>query len=268
MFLKKLTFLFFIFVIIHISSQTLDKFEYLGEIYGNNESYFGIYPTFTSVNNPKAPFPERHNLKGWTGELSYRKVNFEKGKYRCAWQHKMIVDVLLILDQALQKGNDKAIYRKENTALTNGLLGWFDIVWNINNPSKKILYSVGLNHNDYFYGSTYSDSETSSEWYTPEPQGYYLAVGPSCVINYLPFQFLMLELSTSYSFSYHKAVDVSYATNKDASYPLPHWGQIDLELQTKWGIFSGINYNWIINRGNLPSSGKRLDLLVGFRFMI
>lgn len=78
----------------------------------------------------------------------------------------------------------------------------------------------------------------------------------------------MLEFSGSYSISYWKALDVEYATNPDPDYPLLHWGQIDLELQSKWGVFTGINYNWIINRRNIPSAGKQLDLILGFQFMI
>jgi len=76
-----------------------------------------------------------------------------------------------------------------------------------------------------------------------------------------------MELSNSYSISYWKAIDVPNAKNPDPNYPLPHWGQIDFEIQSKWGVFSGFNYNWIINRGINPNAGTRFDFIFGFRFM-
>lgn len=267
--MKKITLFICLGWCIHLNAQTLDKFEYLGEIYGNNEQYFGLYPTLSFVNNKVAPNPQNHKLKGWTGELSYRKVDFAKYKWRISWQQKMFVDVILILNKALQKGDPNAIDRKENTSLTTGIIGWVDGVINMNEPTGNFLWAIGANHNDYFYGSTYADtSRNGYTWATFDPQGYYLALGPTVTVNYLPSRFLMIEGSCSYSFSYKKVVDISYATNPNPSYPMPHWGQIDLELHSKWGFFTGCNYNWIINRGNIPNKGKRLDVLVGFRFMI
>jgi hypothetical protein len=265
---RLLLLLIFLFCL-KLQSQTLDKFEYLGDLYANDEYYVGLYPTYTFISNKAAPNPQNHDLKGWTGELNIRKVNFSKGKLRWSMQQKMFPDVLLILNKSLQKGDPNAIYRKENTSITNGIIGWLDFTINLNKPDGKLLFAVGVNHNDYFYGATYSDTtRNSSTWATYDPQGYFLAAGPSLIINFLPVNFLMMELSTSYSLSYKKVVDVSYATNPNPNYPLPHWGQIDIELQTKWGFFTGFNYNWIINRGNIPSSGKRFDMLLGFRFML
>ncbi|MGB3948090.1 MAG: hypothetical protein WBM13_08895 [Bacteroidia bacterium] len=266
---NKLLFICCTFCCFHLNAQTLDKFEYLGEIYGNNEQYVGLYPTLSFVSNKVAPNPQNHSLKDWTGEIHYRKVNFAKHKWRFTWQQKMLVDVFLLLDRALQKGDPNAIDRKENTAFSNGVIGWMDYVVNLNEPNGRLLYAVGVNHNDYFYGSTYADTTRNGyTWATYDPQGYFLALGPTFTVNYLPSRFLMIEGSCSYSFSYKKVVDVTYATNPNPSYPLPHWGQIDLEFHTKWGFFTGCNYNWIVNRGNIPSKGKRLDVLFGFRFMI
>lgn len=261
--------LFFTFYCSDFSAQSLKDFKYLGDVY-NDELYLGLYPTYTNSWNKVAPNAEKHKLSGFSGEFSMRKIRFDQGKSRWSWQHKLFIDIWLILNQALQKGNDQAIYRNEETAFSNGIIGWIDYTVNINKPDNRFLMSLGINHNDYFYATTYAvDTLTSGEsWASFNPQGYYLAAGPSIILNYLPLDFLMIELSTSYSFSYVKAVDLSYATYKTEFNEMPHWGQVDLELQTAWGFFSGFNYNWIINRNIIPSKGKRLDLLMGFRFML
>lgn len=249
-------------------AQRLDKFEYLGEIYGANETYIGLNPTYTFMSNKVAPFPERHQLNAFTGDFSFRNVNFERGKMSWNWQHKMLIDVFLTIGKALTK-DVSAIDRKENTALTCGVIGWVDFTWALNKPAKRYQFSIGINHHDYFYGSTYSvDTIPSQSWASLDPQGYYFAAGPVLKINYMLNNWLMLEMSNAYSFSYWKALDLTYATNPSDDYPLPGFGQLDLELQTKWGVFGGFNYNWIHNRGDIPSKGRRLDLLLGFRFMI
>ncbi|MFK8039287.1 MAG: hypothetical protein AB8B74_13420 [Crocinitomicaceae bacterium] len=249
-------------------SQKLSDFKYLNETYGNNELYIGVNPTFSFMNNKAAPFPERHSLKGFSAELSMRKVNFDKGTLSWNWQHKMLGDVLLLVNNALTKTNASVLLREEETSLTCGIIGWIDMTIAINHPNNKWQWSLGANHHDYFYGSTYSvDTIPNESWASLNPQGYFFAAGPTLKVNYLLNRFLMTEVSSSYSFSYWKAIDLTYAHQPDVEYPLPHFGQIDFELQTKWGLFGGINYNWIVNRGHIPSEGKRLDLIFGFRFM-
>lgn len=266
---NKLTFLFVCLGLLFCKpfySQNLHEFEYLGDPYGANELYLGLYPTFSMVSNSAAPNPSNHKLNGWSGEISLRKVNFDQGKLRWSWQQKMFVDVVLLLNEALIQ-DESAINRKVGTGLSCGPLGWIDLSWNLLDTNKKHQVSLGINHNDYFYASTFDPDTSTVGVISPEPQGYYLAAGPSVIVNYLFNEYLMAELSTSYSFSYVKPVDLDYAYNPDPNYPKPHWGQIDLELQSKWGFFTGFNYNWIINRGDIPAKGKRFDLLVGFRFM-
>lgn len=256
------------FLIYNTSAQTLGKFKYLGEIYGENELYIGLNPTFSLVRNNAAPFPERHSQAGFSGDISMRKVNFEKGSLSWNWQNKMFADVILLLDKALTKIDPSILNRSEQTGLTCGPIGWLDWTIALNHPNGKIQWALGINHHDYFYASTYTvDTISGSSWASLDPQGYFFATGPTLKVNFLFSPFLMAELSSSYSFSYWKALDLAYAHQPDSNYPLPHFGQIDFELQSKWGLFTGFNYNWMINRGHIPSTGKRLDIIFGFRFM-
>ncbi len=250
------------------SGQSLSEFTYLNELYGDRELYIGINPTFSFVSNKKAPYPENHSLAGFSGDVSLRKVNFSRGKLSWNWQHKMFADIFLLLGKALTETNANILYRAEETGITCGVIGWLDFTWGCNKPDGRFQWALGINHHDYFYASTYVVDSLSGSWASFDPQGYFFAAGPTIRLNYLLNDAFMLELSSSYSFSYWKALDLTYATNPDPNYPLPHFGQVDLELQSKWGLFTGMNYNRIINRGAIPSAGKRLDLIFGFRFMI
>lgn len=267
--MKRLVLLSFIFSSWWSLSQTLADFSYLNDTYGDDELYIGINPTYSFVTNKAAPNPANHALNGFSGDLSMRKVNFDQGKVSWNWQHKLLPDLFLLVGKAFKENDASVLNREENTALTCGIIGWLDFTWALNRPDGRFQASLGINHHDYFYGSTYAvDTIPSQNWASFDPQGYYFAAGPVVKLNYLVSSFLMVEMSNAYSFSYWRAVSLTYATNPSDDYPLPYFGQIDLELQTAWGLFGGFNYNWIKNRGNIPAAGKRLDLIFGFRFMV
>jgi hypothetical protein len=85
--------------------------------------------------------------------------------------------------------------------------------------------------------------------------------------DYLVNDYLLINLKTSYSIAYWKAVDVSDAI-KDDSYPLPHFFGTSMELLSPWGVYLEIDHNRIINRGPNPNKGSRTDFNLGFKFMI
>lgn len=251
------------------SAQSLSEFTYLGDRYGNDELYIGLNPTYSFLSNKAAPNPDIHSISGFSGDLSLRRVNFDQGSLSWNWQHKMILDVFLLVGKAVKQLDASELNRAQNTSITCGIIGWLDFTWAINKPQNRFQLSAGINHHDYFYASTYAvDTIPGQNWASFDPQGYYFSAGPTLKANYLLSSAFMLEVSSSYSISYWRATNLTYATNPSDDYPLPHFGQVDVELQTKWGAFAGVNYNWINNRGNIPSDGKRLDLIFGFRFMI
>lgn len=107
-------------------AQTLEKFTYLGEIYGANELYIGVNLTYSMVRNKVVPFAENHELNGISGDFSLRKVNFQKGKVNWNWQNKMYGDLILLLNKALTKTTANDLNRKEGTSMTSGIIGWLD----------------------------------------------------------------------------------------------------------------------------------------------
>ena len=247
-----------------LKSQTLSDFKYLNYPY-ENEWYLGVALSSSNLSNTKAPRPEKHQLSAFSGEIELKISSFQKGDYRYYFQHKLIPDMLVLTKQAINVSTN-VLYRDESSYLANGIFGWHSWAWNINKPGKASL-AVGLNVNDYFLGSTYYNDTTTYNWISAEPQGYYFAAGPTVVANYLLNKSFMLEAMASYSISYWRAVSLSYAT-VDNKYPKPHFGQINVEVMSAWGLFAGVDYNFIINRGNIPNNTSRLDLMLGFRFMM
>lgn len=247
-------------------TQTIDDFEYLGEYY-SDELYLGIAFSNSHVTNSDAPRPEVHNIAGLSGELNMRYIRLEAGEMSWRWQHKLLGDMTLFTYKVFTE-NSNLVNRGESTAFSCGLLGWWNWTWNITLPNRYIL-SAGFNLNDYFFGSSYivDSLANPNELKSLEPQGYYFTAGPTIVGQFMINKNFVVEGSASYSISYWRAVSLTYA-QEDNSYPKPHWGQLNAEFISRWGVYAALNYNWVINRGDLPNNAKRLDLLLGFRFRI
>lgn len=246
-----------------LGAQTLADFKYLNYPY-TNEFYIGVAVSRTTISNPDAPFPSRHKLQAFSGTVELKSTSFAKGGMRYYGQHKLLPDMLVLTKQAINV-DPNVIYRNESSYLANGILGWHSFTWNLHDP-KKYSVALGFNLNDYFFGSTYHTDTTPNSWVSPEPQGYYFAAGPTLQANYMLGKYFMAEMMASYSLSYWRAVSLTYATVND-KYPKPHFAQLHFELFSTWGLFAGIDYNFIINRGDIPNNTQRFDLSVGFRFM-
>lgn len=244
-------------------SQDLAEFEYYGYPY-SNEMYLGVAYSQSSVVNPSAPRPENHSVSGWSALIDFKTANFEKGAYRLTYKNKLVGDLLNLTDRVLE--DSRNIRRDIGSSLSTGILGWFNIVYNLNESPKNSM-AIGFNLNDYFLGSTYESDTSAGGWASYEPQGYFFAAGPSITYNYLPTKYFFIETGISYSIPYFQAASLSYA-EKDEEYPHPHFIQFYAELQTKYGFYLGVDYSSIINRGNIPNTTQRTDLLLGFRFMI
>lgn len=267
--MKQLILLLFALKCLSMQAQTtIGTFEYLGEIYGDRESYIGFNPMWTMLKNKQAPYPERHNLNGLSFDFTYRIVRTDKGALRYNYNNKALGDMIYVLIKAMNaKDGENVVNADENTTLTN-LIGYMDFTWNINSPDSRFQASLGFNHNDYVYAGRYTLDSLGGSLKTMDPQGWYWAAGPHAALNIVLSKSMLLELSGGYSFSYWHPIDLSYAHFPSKTYPKPHFGQAKMELQTKWGFFMAGHYNWIINRGNIPSAGTRFDLIAGFKFMM
>ncbi len=248
-------------------AQNLTDFNYLGDNYSADETYLSAAISRSKLTNLAAPYSENHTINGFTGTIDLKKVTFKKGQKRFFYEHKLIGDLFMLSREILFK-NHNAIYRQESSNLSCGILGWAAWTWNINTPKKNSL-AIGFNLHDYFLTSTYvvDSSSSGGKRKSLEPQGYWFTAGPKLVYNRSISKHFILEAATSYSISYWRVVSLSYATVDD-NYPKPHFGQARLEVLSSIGFFAGFDYNWVINRGDLPNSTKRFDALFGFRFML
>lgn len=259
------TILFFVLVNTVVHSQTsIESFTYLGERYGDNESYLGFNPTFSMLRNNVAPYPERHKVNALSFDFNYKTVDTDRGALRLNLNNKGIGDLVSLL-RSVTKG-EKDIYVHENTYLGT-LLAQIDFDVNLNRPTGRFQYSLGASHTDYLYAARYTVDSLNGQ-FTLNPQGWYLTIGPHVMMNAVLSDFLLAELSGGYGFTYARPFSVSDAYLPDANYPVRGFGNLKIELQSKWGVYACGHFNWINNRGPIPSSGKRLDLFVGFRFML
>ena len=259
------TFLFFLLMNTVVHSQTsIENFTYLGEQYGDNESYLGFNPTFTMLRNKVAPYPERHKVNALSFDFNYKSVDTDRGGIRLNFNNKGIGD-LVSLTRSVAKG-EKDSYVEETTYLGT-LIGQIDLDINVNKPDGRVQYSIGVSHTDYIYAGRYTLDSLNGQ-FTLNPQGWYLTVGPHLMINAVLSDFLQAELSGGYGFTYARPINVEDAYQPNAFYPDPDFANVKLELQSKWGFYACGHYSWINNRGPIPSSGKRLDLFLGFRFML
>ena len=142
-----------------------------------------------------------------------------------------------------------------------------DFTLNLNRGDGRVQYSLGISHADYVYASRYTIDSLGGQ-FTMDPQGWYLTFGPHAMVNVVINEFLLAEFSGGYGFTYEHPINLSYAYKPSISYPNPGFGNVKLELDSKWGFYACAQYNWIHNKGPLPSAGKRLDLFLGFRFML
>jgi hypothetical protein len=249
---------------INTFAQSLADFSVgKNEYYGNG--HWGFALSISSLSNSAAPNPSVHSITGLALKVDYKKYNLEKGGKRMFFQNKTIGDALFILGSEITSG--KGAERGENSTITTGLIGWTSWGWNIVAKDKATV-ALGFNLNDYIIGSTYVYTNAQGQKQTPittEPQGYYWAGGPSLFFDYQISENLNLQTFAAYSLSFWRAVSLSYA-EKDNSYAKPHFLEFNAELQTKFHLYGGIDFTTLINRGDLPNSTKRFDVIVGYRF--
>jgi hypothetical protein len=261
----RVCFVFLILLSITAQSQTsVESFTYLGERYGANESYLGFNPTLSMLRNKVAPFPERHTVNALSFDFNYKSVNTDKGGIRLNFNNKGIGD-LVSLTRSVAKGQKDS--NVEETTYLGTLIAQIDLDINVNKPDGRVQYSIGASHTDYLYAGRYTVDSLNGQ-FTLNPQGWYLTVGPHLMVNAVLTDFLLAEISGGYGFTYARPISVEDAYQPDAVYPIPGFGNVKLELQSKWGVYACGHYSWITNKGPIPSAGKRLDLFIGFRFML
>lgn len=244
-----------------ISAQSFDKFKYLNDPY-ENESYLAFAGTFTRISNPVAPNPKAHQLQDFSADINYRTVNFKKGKRQYLGHYKLLPDLIFLFGKMVNRKNNGL--RGEGSSLTSGITGWHRWVWNFKTTPNKC-FSAGFALNDYFIGNSFRDSNNALHTY--DPQGWWLSAGPVFMYHQTVSKHFIFHGTVNYNLGYLKAVDITYA-EVNAAYPKPHFFHTHLELVSSLGLFAGLDYSTVINRGNIPSKVKRMDFLLGFKFVM
>jgi hypothetical protein len=245
-------------------TQTIAEFAYLDEKY-SGKKFLGINPSFNRISNKSAPYPENHRLNAVILDFQLKSIQTKQFGRRVSWYNKGLGDILYLLGRNFNgKGS---FYAKEETTFSN-IFGWFEHSFNLTNPNGILQVSAGINIGDYLYVGRYRIDSISAEK-NIEPQGYYISGGPTADCRVLITPNFLLETSFSYAFSYMKLFGMNDGSNTtDHTYPYPNFAHFRTELISKWGAFLSFDYNWLINRGANPASGKRFGLTLGFKFDI
>jgi hypothetical protein len=246
-------------------SQSIKEFPYFDEKYGG-EAYLGINPAFNILSNPKAPFPENHRVNAFLIDFQLNIIRTRKFGSHFNYSNKGVGDLVYLLGQIINgKGS---VFAREGTTFSN-IIGWCDQTFNLNEPSGFFQGALGYNFGDYVYAGYYLVDSNINKLAYVEPQGYYLAAGPTAEARFVLGPFLMLETNFSYALPFIKLFGLQAGSEKtDYSYPYPHFAHARIELLSKWGVFTKMDYNWLINRGSNPAAGRRFGITLGFKFKV
>ncbi len=245
-------------------TQSLKEFTYLKDRY-HLESYFNFSAMLANIDNPAAPNNRQaHKQSVLFIDLYYLKPNFNKGGLNRRSDYKLLPDIFWLFKQITEKDESK-LNASQGSSISGGIIGWHQWTWNLTAKPQQCI-SIGLTISDYFIGSIYLDS-TQSKIVLHEPQGWQIGAGPVIGISQRLSNSFILIGSTAYVPSFLKPVSVSYA-KEDENYPKPHFLHLNLTLMSKWGLFAEGQLVQLINNGNLPNTTRRLDLKLGFAFVL
>jgi hypothetical protein len=243
-------------------AQDLKSFTYLGDVY-QKEDYLSVSILRTQLWNPAAPDDPSIHARGVNFlDAYYHRPNFEKWGLNRRVDYKLLPDMFWLFKTITEK-DEREMYAKAGSSITGGIIGWHSWNWNVRVRSRSCV-QAGFALNDYFIGAIY---QKSGGIVLNEPQGWQIGAGPSGGYTCLLSKNFLLTGTCQYILSFAKPVDVSYA-KADNNYPKPHFWHTQITLMSKWGGFAEVQYVRLLNRGNLPNSTQRLDLKLGFAFVL
>lgn len=246
-----------------LGAQNLSSFTYLKDVF-EGERYYFVSASLVNLSNSKAlGNPANHKQSVPFFDIYFLKPNFKKAGLNRRVDYKLITDIFWLFKTITEKDESK-LNAEVSSTLSGGLLGWHMYHWNIVAKPRQCL-SLGLSVNDYFMGAIYSDS--LGQISLQEPQGWQIGLGPAVGFTQeLNAQFMLL-VSSAYVFNVLRPVSVTYAIENN-SYPKPQVFHANLTLMSKWGAFAEAQVIQLINRGNIPNATRRLDLKLGFAFVL
>lgn len=224
--------------------------------------HWGFALSYAALSNPAAAFSGNHHKTGVSLVVDYKKYHVNALKTRMYFRNNSLGDLLLFLGRQVLPNSGSE--RPEGSILTN-LFGWTS--WGLNLAGNEIgSLGTGFNINDFIAGSTTVERIQGGpdKKQLHEPQGYYWAAGPSVFLDFAITDNIVVQTFGSYSLPLFRAASLNGAEPRN-SYPKPHFARVNLEILTLYKLFAGVDYTWMINRGNTPNKTQRLDVFIGYR---
>jgi hypothetical protein len=246
-----------------VHAQSLKKFTYLKDKF-EDEGYIMVSGALVKLSNNKAPYqPEVHSQTVPFIDIYFLKPRFSSGGLNRRVDYKLMTDIFWLFKTITEKDESK-LYASVSSTISGGLIGWHMFHWNVIAKEKQCV-SLGFSLNDYFIGAIYQDSLGQAS--LQEPQGWQIGVGPALGFTQQLSNEFVLMASSAYVVNVLRPVSISYA-KEDNSYPKPHVWHGNITLMSKWGVFTEMQITQLINRGNIPNSTRRIDLKLGFAFVL
>ncbi len=244
-------------------SQDLKSFTYLGDVHHKND-YLHVSLMRTQLFNPAAPEGASLHSKGVNFmDIYYNRPDFSPKGLNRRIDYKLLPDMFWLFKTITEK-DEKAMYAKTGSTISGGLIGWHSWNWNLRTRDRTCL-QAGFALNDYFIAAIYR--KPGGGIILNEPQGWQIGAGPSGGITHMFNPNFVLTGTCQYIVSFAKPVDVSYA-KAEKNYPKPHFLHSQVTLMSKWGAFAELQYVRLVNRGSYSNSTQRLDIKLGFAFVL
>lgn len=202
-----------------------------------------------------------YSLGGATFNLSIRNANADKGNVHFQYENVWLGDLVWVL--ANWKKQDKV-----KMANGSGLLGWFQMHYNVK-ASDKFILAPGLSVGDRIYGHEVA-IETQPGILSNDPFGYFFFAGPSVKSSYLINKDFWVDGIATFDIPFARVKEggtfnADYQTEK--GYPDPWFGNITATLYHKSKLFFSIRIDHAFDRGGNNGGGTRTDFSLGYQFL-
>lgn len=255
---KKIFTVLFLLSIASLSKAQLSSFDF-GQ---DGETMVRVGPRIGYAKNSAVKWPQAKGIGVFTVDAEIFKSNYAKGKGQSYHRWPFIWDVWWPLVVGILR-KEPSIAQNGSTSISSFIFGWHQNTWSIVSK-ENINIALGAHYGDYFYSFQYYDAFGDSYSDPIEPGGWYAAIGPAITVDYaLPFLPAVLHYDGGFPYTFR--IKEASAKTAEKGFPSPIILNNLLELRFN-KFYLGMDYVKVINRGDTPSKGYRVDCFMGVWF--
>lgn len=245
--------LLYLIILVQLSNFNCAHCQLFNDFYKHN---FGLYTTYTIINTGSRSSDSLGNnsIGYWGGvNIDGSISSSKKAGFSCTIKERQISDLMYLLINLFSKEKKKSFkttdYISDFGFLPNIRLGLNALA------TEKTIINVGLAHSYYI-----SEIEFIRNHITVQQNNDWLCIGPNVYLDKILNNWLAIRFGTGPLFS--------YANGKKVKDNKPVFWDSNLELFTKFGLFTGIDMLLFsrMHEDNNTYAIKRYDFKLGYRF--